>query len=557
MSKIKSLRQTILYFTYALILGLGGLSFTLSYLQQITHLKQAYQEHGVALARDLAFNCRSILTQESRAPLDNLADNMMLNALVRGVAIQNARGKIISQNNVDDRFFETIEAENPAAAEEPIRVTACEVNHEPMFRIRALSTLEQEGLAEVKHQTVLGAVQLFITQKRLRDIERNIAWQYLGLMLLAGLAGTWLSLRFANDFLKPIHWLVGFMQDMEKRQGDLTKQITLARQDELALLGNAFNHFISHLREIITFARDMVSQLRESMQTMASTTEEINASSQEISSNIQTFTEDFRDEEKLLEQTTQAIASVTGELATTARQSQQTMQFHQQTKEELNQGQEKIRDSVSQIGSISGTMAEIQKKIETLLLSLGEIEKFTVVIHQIGRRTNLLSLNASIEAARAGEAGRGFAVVAEEIRALAENASRASAQIKDVIARTQREMAEVAGATSRGSALIQNGQNAIVMAGAELQKTLEKAEQASDASLQESLALQKMSGILATANQQTLSLKKSGQQNFTTAESLAAAVEQQTAAIVNISDTIQGLAEATEKLNSLIVVFKV
>jgi len=472
-------------------------------------------------------------------------------------SVTDAMTEVKDRLAVADASQEVIEAEKPKTATGLVAISDCEVSREPMFRIRVITTLEREGYADLKKLTVLGAVQLFITQRRLREVERAIAFQYLSLLLVAGVAGTFLSLRFADKFLQPINWLVAFMLDMEKRQGDLTKRIHLERQDELAQLGEAFNHFVAHLQEIIAFARDMVSRLRESMQTIAATTEEINASSQEISSNIQTFTEDFRNEETLLERAAQAITSVTEALGTTARQSQETTQFHLQTREELTQGQEKIRDSVAQIGGITETMAEIRKKTEALMASLSEIEKFTLIIHQIGRRTNLLSLNASIEAARAGEAGRGFAVVAEEIRALAENASQASEQIQNVIRRTQQDMAGVAAATQRGSTLIQNGQNAIVLAGHDLQKTLENARQASDTSLQESQVLQKMSALLADTNQQTRALKACGQQNFTTAETLQAAVEEQTAAIVNIADTLQGLVEAAEKLNNLIVMFKV
>ncbi|MFX7902717.1 methyl-accepting chemotaxis protein, partial [Acinetobacter baumannii] len=41
--------------------------------------------------------------------------------------------------------------------------------------------------------------------------------------------------------------------------------------------------------------------------------------------------------------------------------------------------------------------------------------------------------NAAIEAARAGEAGRGFAVVADQVRSLAENVKKATAEISDSI----------------------------------------------------------------------------------------------------------------------------
>jgi methyl-accepting chemotaxis protein len=68
------------------------------------------------------------------------------------------------------------------------------------------------------------------------------------------------------------------------------------------------------------------------------------------------------------------------------------------------------------------------------------------LINDIASKTNLLALNATIEAARAGEAGRGFAVVASEVKALAEQTSKATAEITGHIAGVQSATDLAAGA---------------------------------------------------------------------------------------------------------------
>jgi methyl-accepting chemotaxis protein len=69
------------------------------------------------------------------------------------------------------------------------------------------------------------------------------------------------------------------------------------------------------------------------------------------------------------------------------------------------------------------------ERIAELTHAAGRIGLVVELITDIASQTNLLALNATIEAARAGEAGRGFAVVAQEVKALAAQTSKATAEI--------------------------------------------------------------------------------------------------------------------------------
>lgn len=75
------------------------------------------------------------------------------------------------------------------------------------------------------------------------------------------------------------------------------------------------------------------------------------------------------------------------------------------------------------------TSKVMQKDMDELLGVINSMTEVIAGINSISSQTNLLALNASIEAARAGEAGRGFAVVAEEIRKLAEETQKLTANM--------------------------------------------------------------------------------------------------------------------------------
>ncbi len=109
--------------------------------------------------------------------------------------------------------------------------------------------------------------------------------------------------------------------------------------------------------------------------------------------------------------------------------------------EELAGSIKEIGRQVTQSSEVTAKAVEEANKAKDLIRGLDEaaqqIGKVVALITDIAEQTNLLALNATIEAARAGEAGKGFAVVASEVKNLANQTAKATEEISSQIAGVQ------------------------------------------------------------------------------------------------------------------------
>ena len=145
---------------------------------------------------------------------------------------------------------------------------------------------------------------------------------------------------------------------------------------------------------------------------------------------------------------------------------------------ELATAAQGINTSISEIGRTSHETAGVatgaaetsdstSATVGRLQVSGRSIDAVIKTINSLALQTNLLALNAAIEAARAGDAGAGFAVVANEVKTLADSTSAATGDISSAVEAIQSNTAAAASSIADVCSVIQRireSQNSIAAA---------------------------------------------------------------------------------------------
>lgn len=340
--------------------------------------------------------------------------------------------------------------------------------------------------------------------------------------------------------------------------GDLRQeQLSVEAHDEIGQLARGFAVMRRTLRDLLRNVHNQAEQVAAASEALTAGAQQSAEASNQVAGSITEIAQGVEKQSTAINKMNSITSAIAASADAIAEKTDRITSVVQQTTTQVVTGRQSISDVVNQMQQINAGSQTVQMSIAELAKGSNEISKIVQLISSIASQTNLLALNAAIEAARAGEHGRGFAVVAEEVRKLAEESERSSAQIDELVKKNNLDMEKVVRASANGTECVNEGMVSVKSADAVFQSIVGSIDSLSIEINTISKAIQTMAGDSQTMLTSIQSIENVSKSNAGEAQSVSAATQEQSASMQEIAAASQKLATLANTLQNQVEKFKV
>jgi methyl-accepting chemotaxis protein len=374
----------------------------------------------------------------------------------------------------------TLRREQDGGLEKSVEWVRTNRGLETMTSIRA----QLDELQETREATWRGQ-QDEVQQSAQRGLAILVLGAALGLLVVA--VG---SIVITRGITHPLDRL---MKGVDKfAQGDLAHRIEVHNEDETGQLARAFNGMAERRQEAEAQLAKQAEQREKTLRTVAEFVNQLAGASAQILSSTTEQVASAQEQGSAVSETVSTVEEIAQTSEEAAGRARAVSESARQSEELGRTGRQAVDEAVTSMATVREQVESIAARILALAEQAQAIGDIINTVNDISEQTHMLALNASIEASRAGEQGRGFAVVAAEVKALADQSKKATAQVRQILGHIQKATHSAVMTTEEGTKSVAVATRVAAQAGTTIQRLGELLAQASLTAAQ----------IAASANQQ-------------------------------------------------------
>ncbi|PAD68596.1 hypothetical protein CHH83_12940 [Bacillus sp. 7586-K] len=364
-----------------------------------------------------------------------------------------------------------------------------------------------------------------------------------------------LSTKMTNRITKPLNKIAQNADQVAS--GNLVVDTVIYNgKDELADLNGSFTEMVKQLKGLLFTVENLSKNVEETAieleaenKGLTEISNQVAVSITEMSIGSQSISNDMQEAVTLIEQMDKGFEE-------NVILSEKSYSFGNEAVSAIQSGQRAIERQnklMDENSKISESIVIATKKFTD---HTSEIENMAKSVAAIAEQTNLLALNAAIEAARAGEAGKGFAVVADEVRKLAEESSKSTKHIFDMVNMIKNGIADIEQSVNNGVTIVEEQQQSMTTTTSAFDNIGTKVEEMMKGLTELLKGIQHSKKMGEQVLESVENISSVVEETVAGNEEISASTTEQLASFEKIVDKVVKLREFTDYLNQTLAKFR-